>query len=234
MQSAKWKVQAEYNIYFLWGPDPTTILVHLLDNAATGFHPTPPTNSPSSPTTKPLHFCLNKPFCSFVSQIGFFFVCLFVFVFFFFFFFMALKASPIWVCPRTPCSDLWSRNSGSAFNLRFDLEKSRKWECCCLAVLAQRAITSVEDEKPNVSGVEPSWGIERTQGNESGGFHKDLNLLPSKSTQSHICFLIESSLLYQCFMFIFYLVDNIEWFFKNVFQSLRLVLSMKEQIFAYN
>ncbi|KAK4581148.1 hypothetical protein RGQ29_024715 [Quercus rubra] len=91
---------------------------------------------------------------------------------------MALKASPIWVCPRTPCSDLWSRNSGSAFNLRFDLEKSRKWECCCLAVLAQRAITSVEDEKPNVSGVEPSWGIERTQGNESGGFHKDLNLLP--------------------------------------------------------
>ncbi|XP_030932636.1 arogenate dehydratase/prephenate dehydratase 1, chloroplastic-like isoform X1 [Quercus lobata] len=96
---------------------------------------------------------------------------------------MALKASPIWVCPRTPCSDLgssdlWSRNSGSAFNLRFDLEKSRKWECCCLAVLAQRAITSVEDEKPNVSGVEPSWGIERTQGNESRGFHKDLNLLP--------------------------------------------------------
>nr|XP_023927623.1 arogenate dehydratase/prephenate dehydratase 1, chloroplastic [Quercus suber]POE91703.1 arogenate dehydratase/prephenate dehydratase 1, chloroplastic [Quercus suber] len=96
---------------------------------------------------------------------------------------MALKASPIWVCPRTPCSDLgssdlWSRNSGSAFNLRFDLEKSRKWECCYLAVLAQRAITSVEDEKPNVSGVEPSWGIERTQGNESGGFHKDLNLLP--------------------------------------------------------
>ena len=86
VQSAKWKVQAEYNIYFLWGPDPTTILVHLLDNAATGFHPTPPTNSPSSPTTKPLHFCLNKPFCSFVSQIGFFFVCLFVFVFFFFFY----------------------------------------------------------------------------------------------------------------------------------------------------
>ena len=91
MQSAKWKVQAEYNIYFLWGPDPTTILVHLLDNAATGFHPTPPTNSPSSPTTKPLHFCLNKPFCSFVSQIGFFFVCLFVFVFFFFFFFLWLS-----------------------------------------------------------------------------------------------------------------------------------------------
>ncbi|XP_065636586.1 arogenate dehydratase/prephenate dehydratase 1, chloroplastic isoform X3 [Quercus suber] len=55
---------------------------------------------------------------------------------------------------------------------------SRKWECCCLAILAQRAITSVEDEKPNVSGVEPSWGIERTQGNESRGFHKDLNLLP--------------------------------------------------------
>lgn len=106
---------------------------------------------------------------------------------------MALKASPIWVCPRTPCSDLessdlWSRNSGSTFNLRFDLEKSRKWECCCLAVLAQRAITPVEDEKPDVSGVGPSWGIERTQGNESRGFHKDLNLLPSKSTQSHISF----------------------------------------------
>ncbi|KAK7836780.1 arogenate dehydratase/prephenate dehydratase 1 [Quercus suber] len=69
---------------------------------------------------------------------------------------MALKASPIWVCPSTPCfdlgsSDLWSRKSGSAFNLRFDLEMPRKWECCCLAILAQRAITSVEDEKPNVS-----------------------------------------------------------------------------------
>nr|POE49978.1 hypothetical protein CFP56_48537 [Quercus suber] len=84
----------------------------------------------------------------------------------------------------TPCFDLgsldlWSRKSGSAFNLRFDLEMPRKWECCCLAVLAQIAITSVEDEKPKVSGVEPSWGIERTQGNESRGFHKDLNLLPN-------------------------------------------------------
>ncbi|KAM4101804.1 hypothetical protein ACB094_05G173100 [Castanea mollissima] len=58
------------------------------------------------------------------------------------------------------------------------MARSRKWECCCLAVLAQRAITPVEDEKPDVSSVGPSWGIERTQGNESRGFHKDLNLLP--------------------------------------------------------
>lgn len=96
---------------------------------------------------------------------------------------MALKAPAIWVCPRTPCSDLgasdlWSRNSGSAFNLRFDLDKFRKWECCCLSVLAQRATTPVEDEKPHVSGVESSLDIESAKGNESRGFHKDLNLLP--------------------------------------------------------
>ncbi|XP_059438261.1 arogenate dehydratase/prephenate dehydratase 1, chloroplastic isoform X2 [Corylus avellana] len=96
---------------------------------------------------------------------------------------MALKGAAIWVCARTSCSDLGasdlgSRNSGSAFSLRYDLEKFRKWECCSLAVLAQRAITPVEDEKPHVSGVESSGAIEPTQGNESRGFHKDLNLLP--------------------------------------------------------
>jgi arogenate/prephenate dehydratase len=92
---------------------------------------------------------------------------------------MALKGAAIWVCARTSCSDLGasdlgSRNSGSAVSLRFDLEKFRKWECCSLGALAQRAITPVEDEKPHVPGVES------TQGNESRGFHKDLNLLPSE------------------------------------------------------
>ncbi|XP_062162547.1 arogenate dehydratase/prephenate dehydratase 1, chloroplastic isoform X2 [Alnus glutinosa] len=96
---------------------------------------------------------------------------------------MALKGAAIWVCARTSCSDLGasdlgSRNSGSAVSLRFDLEKFRKWECCSLGALAQRAITPVEDEKPHMPGVESSGAVESTQGNESRGFHKDLNLLP--------------------------------------------------------
>lgn len=121
---------------------------------------------------------------------------------------MALKGAAIWVCARTPCSDqgasdLVTRNSGSAFSLRFDLEKFRKWECCSLGVLAQRAITPVEDEKPHVSGVTSSEAIEPTQGNESRGFHKDLNLLPSESTLSHILFRLKVLFFFTAICLIF-------------------------------
>lgn len=100
---------------------------------------------------------------------------------------MALKAAPIWGCAKIPCShlgvsDLGSRRSGFALNLRHDLERFRKLECCCLGALAHRAITPVEDEKPCVPGADSSGAIERTQRNESMGFHKDLNLLPSEFT----------------------------------------------------
>lgn len=104
---------------------------------------------------------------------------------------MALKAATSWVGPRTSCSDLGSfdlrsRNSPTAVRLRYDLDKFRKWECCSLGVLAQRATTPVEDEKPQVSGGDSSGVIERSQGNESKGFHKDLNLLPKPLSASDL------------------------------------------------
>lgn len=97
---------------------------------------------------------------------------------------MAVKGSPIWGCAKTPyshkgISDLGSARSGLALNLSL-----RNWECCCLGVsLAQRAITPVEDEKPNLPGMESAGAIERIENNESRGFHKDMNLLPSEFTQ---------------------------------------------------
>lgn len=97
---------------------------------------------------------------------------------------MAVKGAPTWGYAKTPCShpgisDLGSTRSGLAFNLSF-----RKWECCCLGVAsAQRAITPVEDEKPNLTGAESSRAIQRIEDNESRGFHKDMNLLPSELTQ---------------------------------------------------
>jgi hypothetical protein len=49
-----------------------------------------------------------------------------------------------------------------------------------LSVLAQRAITPVEDEKPLIPQVETSEAIDQVQNTQSRGFHKDLNLLPSE------------------------------------------------------
>lgn len=98
---------------------------------------------------------------------------------------MALEGAPIRFCATTTCSDLgWSRNSGLAFNLRFRLEKFRKWEFCCLGVFAKRDASPVEDHKPYVRGVESSRTIEQTQGNESRGNQDALKLLPSELTQS--------------------------------------------------
>ncbi|XP_048132161.1 arogenate dehydratase/prephenate dehydratase 1, chloroplastic [Rhodamnia argentea] len=99
---------------------------------------------------------------------------------------MASKgALPIWVCAKTAqlqvgCSDLGARTCGFALNLSVngDSERPRKWECLSVGVLAQRAITPVEDEKPQTSGLESSGAIERTQQEEAKVFHKDLNLLP--------------------------------------------------------
>ncbi|XP_030948873.1 arogenate dehydratase/prephenate dehydratase 1, chloroplastic-like [Quercus lobata] len=94
---------------------------------------------------------------------------------------MALEGASIRFCATTTCSDLGrSRNSGLAFNLRFRLEKFRKWEFCCLGVFAKRDTSSVEDHKSYVPGIEPSRTVEQTQGNESRGNHKALNLLPIK------------------------------------------------------
>ncbi|KAK7816511.1 arogenate dehydratase/prephenate dehydratase 1 [Quercus suber] len=94
---------------------------------------------------------------------------------------MVLEVASIRFCATTTCSDLgWSRNSGLAFNLRFRLEKFRKWEFCCLGVFAKRDTSPVEDHKSYVPGVESSRIVEQTQGNESRGNHKALNLLPKR------------------------------------------------------
>ncbi|KAL5578831.1 hypothetical protein UlMin_011273 [Ulmus minor] len=107
---------------------------------------------------------------------------------------MALKSFPIWGCVKTPrsqmgVSDLGSRISGFGLSLRYDLEKTRKWECCCLVALAHKATTPLEDEKPQLSDADSSKGIEGTQGNEPRGLHKDLNYLPKPLTASKLsCF----------------------------------------------
>ena len=94
---------------------------------------------------------------------------------------MAVKGAPIWGGARTSfshqgVSDLRSNRSGLCVNLSL-----KKWECCCLGVsMAQRAITPVEDEKPNLSGMESAGAIQRIEEIEAMGFHKDMNLLPSE------------------------------------------------------
>ncbi|KAL6990766.1 ADP,ATP carrier protein [Sarracenia purpurea var. burkii] len=94
---------------------------------------------------------------------------------------MAMKAAPIWVCANhSPThlgvSNLGPRRSGFGANLRFDPDKFRKWECS--GVLAQKAKTPVEDEKPLTPGFDSLGGNDQTQITESRGFHKDLNSLP--------------------------------------------------------
>lgn len=96
---------------------------------------------------------------------------------------MALKANPIWGYAKTPhfhvgLPDLGPRPCGFALDFRV----LNKWECSCVGVLAQtpqRAITPVEDEKPS-HDMESSGAIQRPFDMESTGFHKDMNLLPSK------------------------------------------------------
>lgn len=104
---------------------------------------------------------------------------------------MALNGSPIWGCAKTTSSHLgvsdWGPSrSGFALNWRCDL---RKWECCFLGSLAaaqtQRATTPVDDEKPYLSVADTSGPIQKARNNESRGFHKDLNLLPSEILHNH-------------------------------------------------
>lgn len=98
---------------------------------------------------------------------------------------MALKGVSTWGCSSSkphPQLGVVSSHSGHiGNNLRYDLHKCCKWECCCLGVLAQRAITPVEDEKSSSSPlVESPGAADQPSQNESKGFHKDMNLLPSE------------------------------------------------------
>ncbi|XP_061977480.1 arogenate dehydratase/prephenate dehydratase 1, chloroplastic-like isoform X2 [Populus nigra] len=93
-----------------------------------------------------------------------------------------MAASHIWVSPLRPHSNVGVSDLGlrRCVDLRcnWDLERLPRWECYCLSVLAQRAITPVEDEKPLIPRVETSEAIDQVQNTQSRGFHKDLNLLP--------------------------------------------------------
>lgn len=102
---------------------------------------------------------------------------------------MALKGVPLWGCAKLTnlhvgVPDLGPRPCGFALNLSRKLDfspgKTKKWECCSVMVLAQRAITPVEDERPNPSGLGPPGATDTTQEDQSKGFHKDLSLLPSE------------------------------------------------------
>ncbi|XP_028755241.1 arogenate dehydratase/prephenate dehydratase 1, chloroplastic-like [Neltuma alba] len=102
---------------------------------------------------------------------------------------MALKGVSIWSCSQAPqlgVANPHSGNSGQIVNLRGDFGKCRKWECCCLAVLAQRATTPVEDEKPTMPVVKISGPSDGAHENDSKGFHKDLNLLPKPLTANDV------------------------------------------------
>lgn len=98
-----------------------------------------------------------------------------------------MAVSSIWASskPSPPQLALPISHSTLIGNLRYDLDKCHKWECCGMAALAQRAITTLEDDKPNVTPLVHSSGAsDRVRQNDSKGFHKDLNLLPSESYHS--------------------------------------------------
>ncbi|XP_031392032.1 arogenate dehydratase/prephenate dehydratase 1, chloroplastic [Punica granatum] len=100
---------------------------------------------------------------------------------------MSLKGVPLWGGAKSPSlhvvvPDLGPKPCGLALNLSgmldFPSGKSKKWECCSVGALAQRAITPVEDDRPDTSGLEPAGAADPTQDDQSKGFHKDLSLLP--------------------------------------------------------
>ncbi|TKY54003.1 Arogenate dehydratase/prephenate dehydratase 1 [Spatholobus suberectus] len=101
---------------------------------------------------------------------------------------MALKAVSIWSCSKAPPPQLGvavaNAHSTLIGNPRYDFDKCRKWECCCLSVLAQRATTAVEDERPSVLPplVDSSGVPDGLHQNELKGFHKDINMLPKPLT----------------------------------------------------
>lgn len=106
---------------------------------------------------------------------------------------MALKGgSTIWGCWKAEkvllCGHVsgcgGGRKCGIGVNLGLKEENSwgkKKWECCSsVGVLGQRAITPVEDEKNQNSGLESSSAADSVQEDEAKVFHKDLSLLPSE------------------------------------------------------
>jgi len=93
---------------------------------------------------------------------------------------MALKAVSIWGYSKalSPPLGVGLANSHSTpiGNQRYDFDKCRRWESCCLGVLAQTATTAVEDEEPNVPPLIDSSGA----ADGVHQIHKDIIQLPSE------------------------------------------------------
>ncbi|XP_038882182.1 arogenate dehydratase/prephenate dehydratase 1, chloroplastic-like [Benincasa hispida] len=91
-----------------------------------------------------------------------------------------LKVGPFQGCARASSlfaavSDSRSGSAANSLSFRNDFSKLRKWECPRLVVLASRAITSVEDEKPAVGSSQTI--INRTLEDPKVS-RKDLSILP--------------------------------------------------------
>ncbi|ESW25953.1 hypothetical protein PHAVU_003G079600 [Phaseolus vulgaris] len=95
---------------------------------------------------------------------------------------MALKAVSIWGYSKalSPPLGVGLANSHSTpiGNQRYDFDKCRRWESCCLGVLAQTATTAVEDEEPNVPPLIDSSGA----ADGVHQIHKDIIQLPKPLT----------------------------------------------------
>lgn len=93
---------------------------------------------------------------------------------------MALKCVPIFFCSPKPQSLIDIPALGYSRG-RFVLDiRPIRLECC--GASAQGAICLVEDEKPGAK-TSPTGKIDKDGKTISRGFHKDLNLLPSKLTR---------------------------------------------------
>ncbi|XP_050214202.1 arogenate dehydratase/prephenate dehydratase 1, chloroplastic [Mercurialis annua] len=96
---------------------------------------------------------------------------------------MALRAAgSLWFSPLRPYGNLGGSDLGNG-RWGFGLDLNCNWECCCSAVLAQRAIIPVDDDKPV---VESRPAIDKLQDTRSTVFHKDLNLLPKPLSASDL------------------------------------------------
>ncbi|MED6218680.1 ADP,ATP carrier protein [Stylosanthes scabra] len=96
---------------------------------------------------------------------------------------MALNASASISPSSSSYPQLGSDDANCGLNLRYELHRCRNWKCCAsLGVVAQRALTPVDDEKPTVPLVDSSLDSDASHHNHSQAFHKDVNLLPKPLT----------------------------------------------------
>ncbi|MED6144115.1 ADP,ATP carrier protein [Stylosanthes scabra] len=96
---------------------------------------------------------------------------------------MALNASASISTSFSSYPQLGSNGANCGLNLRYELHRCCNWKCCTsLCVVAQRALTPVDDEKPTAPLVDSSLDDDVSHHNHSEAFHKDVNLLPKPLT----------------------------------------------------